>query len=151
MPHPRRPLPLRRTTTPFGTRGSQVQILPLRPILSWFEIALSDGFPDRYFGERILWFAPHTLFLFEVATRIGVISAEADQASLSIRKVSFSLATMPATVAIYWKRRGVKRAPLQEHRRYSHGVLNALHYGELGAGVELQEGGQVFDRERGLG
>ena len=26
---------LRRTTTPFGTRGSQVQILPLRPAFSF--------------------------------------------------------------------------------------------------------------------
>ena len=31
----------------FGTRGSQVQILPLRPILTSFALGHCDRFPDR--------------------------------------------------------------------------------------------------------
>jgi hypothetical protein len=34
-------------TTPFGTRGSQVQILPLRPILSWIPKTAARQFPRQ--------------------------------------------------------------------------------------------------------
>src|SRR5262245_13173596 len=34
--------------TSFGTRGAQVQILPLRPLLSSFSNTNPDSFPDRY-------------------------------------------------------------------------------------------------------
>src|SRR5262245_20573683 len=40
--------------TSFGTRGSQVQILPLRPTLSSTRNVNPDSFPDRYAPSGLL-------------------------------------------------------------------------------------------------